>query len=251
VLTRAGSSTSSHIPVPADLLARAGQDTCGAGDRFASALAEALRQGRPLDGAVGDAVEAAAVFVRTGAASAHSATSAEGGLVLPVGSPLRDVETLVARTRRSGGRIVATGGCFDILHRGHVTLLDRARELGDLLVVCLNSDASVRRAKGTGRPVVTERDRALVLASLASVDAVALFEDDTPVALLDRLRPDIWVKGHDYADQPLPEAEVVVRHGGRIVLLPLVDGYSTTRLLGRAARQRTPVNAHQGDNHDH
>jgi rfaE bifunctional protein nucleotidyltransferase chain/domain len=121
-----------------------------------------------------------------------------------------------------------------------VTLLERARELGDLLVVCLNSDTSVRRAKGPGRPVVTEHDRARVLNALAAVDAVAVFDEDTPAALLERIRPDIWVKGHDYADRELPETDVVTRHGGRVVLLPLVDGYSTTRLVG-AARPVVPV----------
>jgi rfaE bifunctional protein nucleotidyltransferase chain/domain len=129
---------------------------------------------------------------------------------------------------------VATGGCFDLLHAGHVDLLQRAKALGDLLVVCLNSDDSVRRAKGARRPVVGQEDRARVLTALSCVDAVAIFDEDTPAALLDRIRPDIWVNGCDYAGQPLPETEVVQRHGGRVVLLPMLTGYSTTRLVDAA-----------------
>lgn len=235
VLTCAGASTSRRIAVPTELVAGPGSDTCGAGDRFASAAAAALRRGLALEAALEEAVAAAGSFVLAGAASAHSSVRSAQGPVIPIASPTTDAETLIARTRRSGGRIVATGGCFDLVHRGHVALLERARELGDLLVVCLNSDASVRRAKGPDRPLVNERDRARVLASLTSVDAVAVFDEDTPATLLERLRPDVWVKGRDYADHHLPESEVVIRHGGRVVLLPLVDGYSTTRLVAAAA----------------
>jgi rfaE bifunctional protein nucleotidyltransferase chain/domain len=113
-------------------------------------------------------------------------------------------------------------------------LLTQARALGDALVVCLNSDASVRRAKGAGRPVVSQQDRAAVLAALAAVDGVAIFDEKTPAALLSRLQPDVWVKGTDYADRILPEADVVERVGGRVVLLPVVPGYSTTHLVHAA-----------------
>ncbi|MDN5763246.1 MAG: D-glycero-beta-D-manno-heptose 1-phosphate adenylyltransferase [Microlunatus sp.] len=241
VLTRIDRPASRHVTVPAELrqAARHSPDTCGAGDRFAAAVAEALRHDSSLEGAVEQAVDQAAGFVVAGGASAHSMLRRERHLATTTSSRDVDVATLIDRTRRAGGRIVATGGCFDLLHRGHVTLLDRARELGDLLVVCLNSDASVRRAKGPGRPVVAERDRARVLASLASVDAVVVFDDDTPAELLEQLRPDIWVKGRDYVDRDLPEADAVTRHGGRVVLLPLLDGYSTTRLV--ASSQPAPV----------
>ena len=240
VLTHASSRETETLAVPSGWRSEPGSaDTCGAGDRFAGAAAAALRSGLDVRSATIDAVAAAATFVGSGGASGHSVLARDVDHPL-VGPPAADVETLIARTRRSGGRVVATGGCFDLLHRGHVTLLERARELGDLLVVCLNSDASVRRAKGPGRPVVTEHDRARVLNALAAVDAVAVFDEDTPAALLERIRPDIWVKGHDYADRELPETDVVTRHGGRVVLLPLVDGYSTTRLVG-AARPVVPV----------
>jgi rfaE bifunctional protein nucleotidyltransferase chain/domain len=127
--------------------------------------------------------------------------------------------------------VVATGGCFDVLHAGHVRLLAEARSLGDCLVVCLNSDASVRRLKGPGRPRSSQSDRAAVLLALSSVDAVAVFDEDTPAEVLDRLRPDVWVKGGDYAGTELPEAGVLARWGGQAVVLPYLAGRSTTRLL--------------------
>src|SRR4029453_16511508 len=150
-----------------------------------------------------------------------------------------DAFEVAARVRRAGGRLVATGGCFDLLHRGHISLLNQARALGDALIVCLNSDASVRRAKGPGRPVVPHEDRARVLNALAAVDGVAIFEEKTPAALLAQLQPDIWVKGEDYADRIMPEAEVVERLGGQVVLLPVVPGYSTTRLVHTARTEYT------------
>jgi len=180
------------------------------------------------------AVDQAASYVLAGGATTASMIR-ETGFPLP-GAPAdhSDALALARRVRRSGGRLVATGGCFDLLHRGHVSLLGSARSLGDALVVCLNSDASVRRAKGPLRPVVSQDDRARVLAALSAVDAVAVFDEDTPRELLELLRPDVWVKGTDYADHPMPEAEVVTRHGGRVVLLPTVPGYSTSSLVRSA-----------------
>jgi rfaE bifunctional protein nucleotidyltransferase chain/domain len=137
--------------------------------------------------------------------------------------------------RAQGGTVVATGGCFDLLHPGHVHTLQAARALGDCLVVCLNSDASVRRLKGPSRPVQSEQDRAAVLAALGCVDDVVLFEQDTPVEVLRQLRPDIWVKGGDYAVADLPEAAVLAEWGGRAVVLPFVEGRSTTRLIEEAS----------------
>jgi rfaE bifunctional protein nucleotidyltransferase chain/domain len=143
----------------------------------------------------------------------------------------------VAEIRARGGRIVATGGCFDLLHAGHVGLLREARRLGDCLVVCLNSDSSVRALKGPGRPLVPAEDRARILTALECVDAVLVFGEPTPVAVLDRLRPDVWVKGGDYASNELTEAAVVRRHGGEVVLLPYLSRHSTTALVA-AARGR-------------
>ena len=225
VATEAGTTT---IPVPAAarVPATVRPDTCGAGDRFASAVAVALFEGARPEDAVATAVESAARFVAAGAATAVSrpAECAEP-------AKYAGVFEFADRVRRRGGRLVATGGCFDLLHPGHVELLRHARSLGDGLVVCLNSDSSVRALKGATRPVVPSVDRKRVLEALEAVDAVAVFDETSPAALLDRLAPDVWVKGGDYTEADLPEAAVVRRHGGEIVLVPTVEGYSTTRIL--------------------
>ncbi|MBX6357764.1 MAG: adenylyltransferase/cytidyltransferase family protein, partial [Micromonosporaceae bacterium] len=147
---------------------------------------------------------------------------------------------VVARVRARGGTVVATGGCFDLLHAGHVATLQAARGLGDCLVVCLNSDASVAALKGPGRPLVNQADRARLLAALGCVDAVVVFNEQTPHAVLSWLRPDVWVKGGDYADggvPSLPEAELVRRWGGQTVVVPYLAGRSTSQLVA-AARSR-------------
>jgi rfaE bifunctional protein nucleotidyltransferase chain/domain len=169
------------------------------------------------------AVEAATRFVRAGGA-------ATAGLPHPVAAGDDGFET-IARVRAEGGTVVATGGCFDLLHAGHVKSLEAARRLGDCLVVCLNGDASVRRLKGPKRPVVPARDRAAVLAALTCVDAVAIFDEDTPERILAELRPDVWAKGSEYADVEMPEADVVRRWGGRAVVLPFLGGRSTSGLI--------------------
>jgi D-beta-D-heptose 7-phosphate kinase/D-beta-D-heptose 1-phosphate adenosyltransferase len=204
-------------------------DPCGAGDRFASAVAGALADGRWLPDAVADAVACASDFVREGGASAFAAPEVRA---LPAAD---DVTAVIRRVRSRGGKVVGTGGCFDLLHAGHVSLLEAARSLGDCLIVCLNSDESVRRLKGSDRPLVTEDDRAAVLRGLSSVDGVVVFDDPTPAAVLERLRPDIWAKGGDYALEELPEAEPVAGWGGEVVILPYVEGRSTTRLLKEIA----------------
>jgi D-beta-D-heptose 7-phosphate kinase/D-beta-D-heptose 1-phosphate adenosyltransferase len=239
VLTEADPRRTTHVPVPE--LSRQGQgciDTCGAGDQFAVAATAALLERADTREAVQAAVVSATQFVREGGASAVSTVSAPEAIDLSLGvtdpAATADAFEVADRVRRAGGRLVATGGCFDLLHRGHISLLNQARALGDALVVCLNSDASVRRAKGPGRPVVPQQDRAQVLNALAAVDAVAIFDEKTPAALLARLEPDVWVKGDDYADRAMPEAEVVERNGGSVVLLPLVPGYSTSRLVHTA-----------------
>jgi D-beta-D-heptose 7-phosphate kinase/D-beta-D-heptose 1-phosphate adenosyltransferase len=145
------------------------------------------------------------------------------------------VGELVRRIRGRGGRVVATGGCFDLIHAGHISTLQAARALGDCLVVCLNSDDSVRRLKGSDRPLVRQEERAAVLRALRCVDAVVVFDEDTPEAVLERLRPDVWAKGGDYALDELPEARVLARWGGETAILPFVEDRSTTRLLEEAA----------------
>jgi rfaE bifunctional protein nucleotidyltransferase chain/domain/rfaE bifunctional protein kinase chain/domain len=228
-----------HVPVSDIARARPGRlDACGAGDQFAVAAALALLEGADVRQAVQAAVSSATQFVHAGGATHVSTVSGSESIDLSARlaepTALPDAFEVAARIRRTGGRLVATGGCFDLLHRGHISLLNQARALGDALIVCLNSDASVRRAKGSGRPVVPQEDRARVLNALAAVDGVAIFEEKTPAALLARLQPDIWVKGQDYADRIMPEAEVVERLGGQVVLLPVVPGYSTTQLVHTA-----------------
>jgi D-beta-D-heptose 7-phosphate kinase / D-beta-D-heptose 1-phosphate adenosyltransferase len=147
-------------------------------------------------------------------------------------------EALLERFGRPrGGVLVFTNGCFDLLHRGHVAYLYAARALGDALVVGLNTDASVRRLKGEGRPVVSEDDRAFVLAGLGCVDAVTLFDEDTPRALIAALLPDVLVKGGDYRRENVVGGEEVEAAGGRVEILPLVPGRSTTAILQRAGEK--------------
>ncbi|MFB7598772.1 D-glycero-beta-D-manno-heptose 1-phosphate adenylyltransferase [Streptomyces sp. NPDC056160] len=205
-------------------------DPCGAGDRFAATAAGLLADGALVGEAVEGAVTAATAFVGAGGAGGLLGTPDERAV-----PPGDDPGDLVARVRATGGTVVAAGGCFDLLHAGHVGLLQAARRIGDCLVVCVNSDASVRRRKGEGRPVNPLADRLRVLRALACVDAVAVFDENTPERLLAELRPDVWVKGGDYAGADLPEAALLQEWGGQAVLLPYLDGRSSTALMARAA----------------
>jgi len=143
------------------------------------------------------------------------------------------------RRRVGGGRVVFTNGVFDLLHPGHVDVLVAARALGDALAVGLNTDASVRRLKGPTRPVRSERDRAHVLAALEAVDAVVLFDDDTPLELIRALMPDVLVKGGDYTMESVVGAQDVVAHGGEVVIVPLTPGHSTTGTVERMRAGRS------------
>ncbi|TDQ51536.1 D-glycero-beta-D-manno-heptose 1-phosphate adenylyltransferase [Actinorugispora endophytica] len=213
--------------VGADPVPGAG-DACGAGDAFAARAAGALADGCGPDEATERAVRAATEFVRAGGAASVGHGGAGHGVPLASGT---DALAVAEEVRRRGGRVVAAGGCFDVLHAGHVSLLRRARSLGDCLIVCLNGDASVRALKGADRPVMDERDRAHVLSALECVDAVRVFDEDVPLDLLERLRPDVWVKGGDYTVDELPETPVVRRNGGEVVCLPALPGRSTTGLV--------------------
>jgi rfaE bifunctional protein nucleotidyltransferase chain/domain len=223
-----------------------GSDTCGAGDAFAAAATVGLADGEVLSEAVAEGVRQASAFVSAGgAAAAAEGLLARGGAGhAAAGSTLADpdrgVPALLARVRAVGGTVVATGGCFDLVHPGHIATLQAARRLGDCLVVCLNSDDSVRRLKGPDRPISPEADRARVLSALTGVDAVVVFDEDTPERVLAELRPDIWVKGGDYAGGELPEAELVRSWGGQAVVVPYLDGRSSTGLV-TAARRGLPA----------
>jgi D-glycero-beta-D-manno-heptose 1-phosphate adenylyltransferase len=135
------------------------------------------------------------------------------------------------REKRNGRRVVFTNGCFDLLHPGHIRALELARELGDVLIVGLNSDASVRQLKGPGRPLIPELERAEILAALESVDAVVIFNELTPREIISRLLPDVLVKGSDWPGDQIVGREEVEAVGGRVVSVPLVPGYSTTAIL--------------------
>jgi rfaE bifunctional protein nucleotidyltransferase chain/domain len=204
-------------------------DPCGAGDCFAGIVTASLADGLLLSQSVRAAVNAAAKHVARGGAAAF-------GRDAPTVEPDDDAESYAERVRRAGGTLVATGGCFDLVHAGHVAMLEAARGLGDGLVVCLNSDASVRRLKGPDRPLMSAEDRARVLGSLGCVDAVAIFDDDTPSGIIERLRPDIWVKGGDYAGQRLPEEDVLDQWGGQAVVVPYLEGRSTSGLVQAMSR---------------
>ncbi|GAA3119933.1 D-glycero-beta-D-manno-heptose 1-phosphate adenylyltransferase [Streptosporangium carneum] len=216
---------SARVPPP---FRSTGRDVCGAGDRFAGAATLALSEGATVEEAVLSGVGEATRFVEGGGAAALRLRAS------PLADRARTALEVAEVVRATGGRLIATGGCFDLLHAGHVSLLRRARALGDALVVCVNSDESVRRLKGPGRPMVGEQDRIEVLRALECVDAVAVFEEDTPTAMIERLRPSVWVKGGDYAAADLPEAEAVRGAGGKVVVLPQVSGRSTTNLIAAA-----------------
>jgi D-beta-D-heptose 7-phosphate kinase/D-beta-D-heptose 1-phosphate adenosyltransferase len=219
------------VPAPRVVAA----DPCGAGDRFAATAAALLATGALVEEAVLGAVGAASAFVGGGGVAALRFGQRDAGAVPASAKP--DAASVIESVRRRGGTVVATGGCFDLLHAGHVGLLEGARALGDCLVVCLNSDSSVQRLKGPGRPVSPQDDRAAVLLALECVDAVAIFNEETPAAILDRLRPDVWVKGGDYAGSDLPEARLLAEWGGQAVILPYLPGRSTSRLLEEVANR--------------
>lgn len=218
-----------HLPAsPVDA-----PDACGAGDRFAATAAAVLARGGDRREAARAAVAAAGAYL-SGGGVASLVFPALAGAPAPVG-PEADPRALVRAVRARGGTVVATGGCFDILHAGHIRTLEAARALGDCLVVCLNSDASVRRLKGPERPIVGEGDRAEMLRALACVDAVLVFEEDGPERAIGGLRPDVWVKGGDYSPEMLPETRLLESWGGRTVTVPYHPGRSTTRLAAALA----------------
>ena len=260
----------SPVVVPVDPVAG---DACGAGDRFAAAAVVARAAGAPVVEAVTAAAAAARAHVgaaddgtwsvrplplgspdvtagaggaadnrgqsppesggrRTGLGRAPAATFSPSVAATATST---DAVGLARAVRATGGTVVVAGGCFDVLHAGHVQLLEAARRLGDCLIVCLNSDSSVRRLKGRRRPVNPAEDRSTMLRALGAVDAVHVFDEDDPCAALELLRPHLFVKGADYADAPLPEQQVLSRWGGEIVFVPVVPDRSTTRLLEIAA----------------
>jgi len=145
----------------------------------------------------------------------------------------KEIESVSRHLKKEGKKIVFTNGCFDILHKGHIRLLRKAKSLGDILVVGLNTDASVRRLKGKGRPFIKEKDRAEILSSLELVDYVVLFKQDTPYELIKIVKPDILVKGGDYKTEEVVGRDIVERSGGKVYIFPVVKGVSTTEIAKR------------------
>lgn len=228
LLMERGSAAPRMVPAPPAEVS----DPCGGGDQLAASLAAGLL--RPpttagLPDVLATAVADASTFLAAGGVSSLARP--------PAPAPLRSVGTdayfTARRVREAGGTVVATGGCFDLVHAGHAKTLAAARALGDCLVVCLNSDSSVRELKGPQRPIMAQQDRAELLLALECVDAVLIFDEQTPVEALRRLEPHLWVKGGDYTADELPESELVRSWGGTTVIVPYVPGHSTT-LLARA-----------------
>ena len=220
--------------------ARAVFDVSGAGDTSIAALATALAAGADLAEAVGFAILASGVVVgKVGTAVVAPDELVEAELAVSLASAeikLASLDQAVERARRwreEGLRVGFTNGCFDILHRGHVAYLMQARSWCDRLIVALNSDASVRRLKGESRPVNSLDSRALVMAGLASVDLVTVFDAETPLDLITRIRPDVLIKGADYTEDGVVGAREVRSWGGDVRLADLVDGYSTTAAIAR------------------
>lgn len=234
-------------PVAVPTIARHVYDVTGAGDMFLAALAAARANNFPWALAVELANVAAGLEVEVFGVQPIAIEKLHHQVLVQhtgKGSKFRTRRQLLleaAALRREGKRIVLTNGCFDVLHAGHVWLLDAAKAHGDFLIVATNTDEKVRQFKGANRPVNTQEDRVRVLAGLASVDAVCIFEEDTPVELIQELRPDVLVKGEEYTQENIPGAAFIKSYGGRIERVPMMPGRSTTATLERSNDPRATV----------
>lgn len=236
-----GSGETVHIPT----VAREVFDVTGAGDTVLALLACGLAGGLPLAEAARLANVAAGIAV----AKLGTSTVTPAEIIAAVSLEHRDSDSkiknrevlaeIIAGERAKGKRVVFTNGCFDLLHAGHVKYLQAARRLGDLLVLGLNSDASVRRLKGPKRPLIDEDERGHLMAALDCIDYVCLFEEDTPLELITALKPQILVKGGDYTPEGVVGKEVVESYGGRVELIPFVDGKSTTNIIEKVLERYT------------
>lgn len=232
-----------HIPTHPIIQA----NDVGAGDSFAAAMALALASGGSVEESAQIAIDAASIAISKRGTAVVSyqellqkvSLRDNARLWSPFAAGACSSESIsricerLSEDRLQGKTIVFTNGVFDILHAGHVQFLRQAKELGDVLIVGLNSDLSTQRLKGKGRPINSERDRMALVAALDPVDYVVLFDEDTPIQLIHALRPDIHVKGGDYTNEFLPEAESVREIGGRVVILPLAGSMSTTNVIKR------------------
>ena len=230
---------------PSHLRTRAREvfDVSGAGDTVVATVAAVLAAGHGLAAAAALAnVSAGVVVGKIGTATVHAdevAARLHAGALLSAEQKVVSLESAldrIAQWRRHERCVVFTNGCFDLIHPGHISLLEQARETGDALIVGLNSDASVARLKGDGRPVQAASARASVLAGLSTVDLVIEFGEDTPVALIEAIKPDVLVKGADYAENEVVGGDLVTSYGGRVVLAQLAEGYSTSATIERVNR---------------
>jgi D-beta-D-heptose 7-phosphate kinase/D-beta-D-heptose 1-phosphate adenosyltransferase len=213
----------------------------GAGDTFATALALSLLAGAGTEDAAEIAQAAARIVVAKPGTTVCTVDELKS-FFLGGDKYYADPHQLAERLKleRTGcRRIVFTNGCFDILHRGHITYLNQAKAQGDVLVVAVNTDESVQRLKGPTRPINSLEDRLQVLSGLSSVDFLISFDDQTPARLLEILRPDVFVKGGDYTRETLPEATVVEAYGGSVQILPYIENRSTTGMIARIQDART------------
>ena len=216
-------------------------DVTGAGDTAIAVLGLSLAAGAALEDAARLANAAAGLAVTQVGAAAISADRIRESLTQRRAGKILTRDELAIRVRDwrlSGKQVVFTNGCFDLLHAGHLSLLHEAAALGDVLVLAINSDASVRRLKGPERPLVAAQERAALLAALECVDAVTIFDEDTPLETLQAAPPDVLVKGQDYTKSQVVGREVVEANGGRVELVPLLPNKSTTALLERIKRSR-------------
>jgi D-beta-D-heptose 7-phosphate kinase/D-beta-D-heptose 1-phosphate adenosyltransferase len=224
-------------PVPVPTVAREVYDVTGAGDMMLAALAAARANRIAWPDAVRFANAAAGLEVEVFGVAPIPLEKIHHELLIQQTNrygKLRTVDELmvmVNAARKSGKRVVFTNGCFDVIHAGHISLLERAAELGDMLIVALNDDHSVHGLKGDGRPINDQEQRARVVGALGCVDAVVLFSEDTPIRLIETILPDVLVKGGDYTVQTVVGADLVQRAGGRVELIPLIEGLSTTATI--------------------
>lgn len=225
-----------HIPaIPVEVY-----DVAGAGDTVVAMLGALLALGTPIETAASLAnIAASCVIQKPGVVSisrqelvayfdSHKGPGDHHKI-----KTIEELEKIVKDLKKEGKKIVFTNGCFDLLHAGHIQLLNEARRYGDVLIVGINSDSSVRQLKGKNRPITGERERAELLAALSTVDYIIIFNEDTPEETLERLQVHVHVKGGDYSSESLPEAGVVRRYGGEIILLPYIEGYSTSAIIAK------------------
>jgi D-beta-D-heptose 7-phosphate kinase/D-beta-D-heptose 1-phosphate adenosyltransferase len=238
--SRDGMTLVSSVGAPVHLPAEARDvfDVSGAGDTVVAALAAGLAAGATLEDAARLANAAAGIVVgKVGTAAVHGAeivAALHHQTLSDAEAKVFALDALLERLdlwRRQGLRIGFTNGCFDLLHPGHVSLLKQSKAACDKLIVGLNADASVARLKGAERPVQNEAARAAVLASLTNVDAVTIFSEDTPLKLIEKIRPDVLIKGADYTRDTVVGADIVERHGGKILLAKLEPGHSTSATI--------------------